>query len=132
MKIKQRFHHFSKWEDFRSGLYDSTCERYEEKVQLSIDLLSNQKHFYEVATEMVNTWNYSSEQMLTDASVNKKAWIGQASCCFNHNSPDYATKDAWWKIPEKIRDEANTTATIVMMEWKSKQIMKGSLWGKED
>ncbi len=132
MRIKQKFYHFSKWEDYKNGLYNTSCDRYDEKVNLSIDLLSNQDEFYAIATEMVNAWEYSSEQNLTDNAINKKAWIGQASCCFNHKAPDYATKDAWWQIPENIRDEANETAKKVIKEWQSKQIMKGGLWEKEN
>lgn len=130
IKIKQKFHHFSKWEDYNNGLFDSSCERYDEKVKLSIDLLSDQEEFYRVAIDMVSSWVYSSEQNLTDNSINKKAWIGQASCCFNHKAPDYATKEAWWKLSDETKNAANETAAKVIKEWKAKYIMKDSLWAK--
>ena len=79
MKIKQKFHHFSKWEDYKHGLYNTSCDMYDEKVKRSIDLLSDQEEFYLIASEMVGKWSYSSEQNLTDNAINKKAWIGQAS-----------------------------------------------------
>ena len=128
IKIKQIFYHFSKWEDFKAGLYNSSCERFEEKVKLSVDLLSNQEEFYEVAVEMFNAWTYSAEQNLTDNAINKNAWIGQASCCFNHKAPDYATKEAWWKLDEETRAKANNTARRALRHWRSIYIMKGSLW----
>ena len=132
MKIKQKFYHFTKWEDFNNGMYDGACDRYEEKVALSMELLSDQDEFYSIAKEMVSKWTFSAEQSLTDNLINKKAWIGQASCCFNHHAPDYATKAAWWQLSEQTREEANNTAKKVIQEWRAKEIMKGSLWGKED
>jgi len=131
-KIKQKFHHFSMWEDFRNGLYNSSCERYDEKVHLSIDLLSDQEEFYIVAVDMFKAWSYSAEQNLTDNSINKKAWIGQASCCFNHKAPDYATIEAWWKLSDETRVKANETALKALKKWQSEKIMEGSLWGKEN
>lgn len=129
IKIKQVFYHFSKWEDFKAGLYNSSCERFEEKVNLSVELLSSQEAFYTVAVEMFKKWPYSAEQNLTDNSINKNAWIGQASCCFNHQAPDYTTKEAWWKLDEETRAEANNTARKALRKWRSEYIMKGSLWG---
>lgn len=128
-KINQIFHHFSKWEDFKNGLFASNCERYDEKVILSAELLSNQNEFFDVATDMFSKWPFSAEQNLTDSSINRQAWIGQASCCFNHGAPDYATKEAWWSLDEQTRAEANKTADKALLEWEKLQIMKGSLWG---
>ncbi len=127
-KIKQKFHHFSKWEDFKGGLYKTNVERYGDKVQMSADLLSNQDEFFDVAIEMFSKWVYSTEQNLTDNMINKKAWIGQASCCFNHQAPDYATIEAWWSLSDEIKVEANNTAKKALKKWQSEQVMKDSLW----
>ncbi len=129
-KIEQKFHHFSRWEDYKNGFYDSSCERYDEKINLSVELLSNQDHFCEVAIDMFDTWKISAEQNLTDNAINKNAWIGQASCCFNHSSPSYVTIEAWWRLDEETRKKANDTARKALKKWQAEQIMKGSLWGK--
>jgi len=127
-KIKQEFHHYTKWEDFNNGLFDSVCARYDEKMKMSADLLSDQEQFFSVGVEMCKEWEYASEQNLTDTSMNRRAWLGQATCCFNHGAPDYATKDAWWTLSEKTRKEANATADKILADWQSKQVMKDSLW----
>lgn len=128
MKINQVFYHFSKWEDFKNGLYNSSCNNFEEKKILSIELLSNQEDFYNISLDMFKSWPYSTEHNLTDNTINKKAWIGQATCCFNHNAPDYVTKEAWWELDEETRTNANLTAKKALKKWQSKQVMKGSLW----
>ena len=43
MKTKQIFHHFSKWEDYKAGFYDTVCEDSKEHIMKSVELLSNQK-----------------------------------------------------------------------------------------
>lgn len=128
IKIKQIFHHYSKWEDYKNGLYNGVCDRHEEKVQLSKELLSNQEEFFNVAIDMFKNWEHSAEHNLTDNAINKKAWIGQASCCFNHQAPDYVTIEAWWSMDEETRKKANKTAIKALKQWQSEHIMKGSLW----
>lgn len=127
-RIKQRFHHFSKWEDYKHGFFDSSCENYDEKLNLSAELLKDSDRFYEVAKECLNSWKYSSEQNLSDSSINYQAYIGQSACCFNHNAPSYVTIDAWWMLSDSQRDEANRVADKVFQEWQSEKIMEGTLW----
>lgn len=129
-KIKQKFHHYTKWEDFKNGLFNTSCDFYDEKLNFSIELLSDQEAFYEAGIKMCSEWEYSSEQNLTDSSMNRRAWIGQATCCYNHGAPDYVTKDAWWKLSEDVRTLANETADKIIANWNSNHIMKGSLWQK--
>lgn len=128
MKIDQIFHHYLKWEDFKHGLYDSQCDRFEEKKELSKELLSNQELFYEVAIDMFKSWKFSSEQNLTDNNINKNAWIGQGSCCFNHSAPSYVTIEAWWELDEDTRKEANRTAQRALKKWRSEFLMRSGLW----
>ncbi len=128
MKIDQKFHHFEKWEDFKGGLFNSSCDFYDEKLNFSIELLSDQERFLEIGIDMCVNWAYAAEQNLTDTSMNRRAWLGQATCCFHHEAPDYVTKDAWWKLSEETRKLANATADKILADWQSKYIMKGSLW----
>jgi len=129
MKISQIFHHYKKWEDWKGGLYDSNCDRFDEKLNLSKEVLEDENLFLEVAKDMVSSWIYSSEQNLSDRSMNRQAWIGQASCCFNHGAPDYVTIQAWWMLTDEQRSKANSVADKVISEWEQEYVMKGSLWG---
>lgn len=128
--MKQIYHHFSKWEDFKNGFYNSSCKNSKEHIQKSIELLSNQDDFYKYAKELIKEWVFSCEHNLTDPSVNKIAYIGQASCCIANNTPAFVTRMAWAYIPEEIKIKANNTAKKVLNEWKIKHQKKGSLWEK--
>lgn len=130
MKINQIFHHFSKWEDNKAGFYDTTCEEYKEHIQKSIKLLSNQKEFRKYATKVITEWIFSCEQNLTDPSLNKIAYIGQSACCLANGTPAFVTRNSWSYIDEIDQRLANNTAREVLKEWRSKQLLKGSLWEK--
>lgn len=130
MKINQIYHPYTLWEDYHAGFYGYDFNDFDYKFNMSIQLLSDSDMFYKVAKHMVSEWIYSCEQNLTDSSMNKIAYIGQASCCFNHGAPAELTRQAWWHIPKEKRDMADETAQRVINEWEKEMIMKGSLWEK--
>lgn len=128
MKNKQIFHHFSKWEDYKAGFYETTCEDIQAHIKKSIELLSNQKEFYKYAKMIINEWKYSCEQNLTDPSLNKIAYIGQSACCIANRTPAFVTRLAWSYIEEENQKKANKTAKKILKEWEYSHLIKGSLW----
>ena len=54
---------------------------------------------------------------LTNPSVNKIAWIGQASCCFAFGSTSLETKKAWNTLREEKKENANNIAKIALEKW---------------
>lgn len=68
--MAQIYHPYWQWEDYANGFYrkvDKTKEL--ENVHLALNLLSNEILFYSVAKEMVSKWVKSSEQNLTDDTI---------------------------------------------------------------
>lgn len=119
------------WEDFKAGFYGYDFNDFDYKHNASIELLSDADEFYRIATEMTKEWKYSCEHNLTDPSINKIAYIGQASCCYSNGSPSELVKRAWWCIPKEKRDIADDVARRVLKEWGAEKIMEGSLWAKD-
>lgn len=132
MKIKQIYHHFTKWEDYRFNFYNSTCQNIDEHIKKSVELLSNEDEFYKYAKKVITEWIYSCEQNLTDPSINKIAYIGQSACCLKNGTPSYVTRLAWSYIEEEKQIKANNVARKIIKEWKEKYINKGSLWENLD
>lgn len=129
---KQIFHHFSKWEDYKYGFYESTCNDIQEHIKKSVELLSCEKKFYLYAKRVITEWIFSCEQNLTDSSLNKIAYIGQSACCLANNTPAFVTRLAWSYIDEDKQILANKVAKKIINEWKLQQKLKGSLWEKLD
>ena len=126
--MKQIYHHFSKWEDYKNGFYDSSCKDKDLHITKAINLLSDENKFYNIATKLIKEWKYCCEHNLTDNSINRIAYIGQVSCCYFNNTPSFITKEAWWKIDESTRNKANNVAKRVLNEYLNTHLNKGGLW----
>jgi hypothetical protein len=115
--MQQYFSHFETWEDYKAGLYKTSCVDGPQKLSKSIDVLSDQKLFKSQAEMMFIEWPEATKNNLTNMGLNRLAWVGQATCCFSHKAPDFITKQAWWELADRDRDEANSTASEVIEEW---------------
>lgn len=116
--MQRIFHHYSEWEDFKGGLYRlPSVQDSAHQVECSKILLSSPGTFYNVALQMVQEWVIAADVNLCNRSRNRQAWIGQASCCFNHKAAEHQTKEAWWLLDDKQRKEANEAADCVIEIW---------------
>lgn len=119
--MRQQYAHYLEWEDYRNGMWRMDVEDPELFIKNAAELLSSPADFYTVATEMVQEWKISALVNLTDNSCNKRAWIGQASCCYKHKTPEHLTRFAWNSLSKKQQDIANDIATKVIDEWERMQ-----------
>lgn len=107
---------FYEWECFKSGMYKtySETDNYDYYFNNSIELLSNQELFFEVGICVLNEWNISCNNFLSNKNINKIAFIGQACCCFKFGCPEIIVKDAWKTIDKNTQKEANKTAYKIL------------------
>ena len=112
------FHTFDKWECHKAGFYKSTKEgwSHEECENEFKRVLSDQKLFGEILSKIIVEWKYSCEHYLTNSSMNRIAWLGQAAVCYYSGVPSRYSS-AWFDIDEKTREEANSTALIYLNKW---------------
>jgi len=118
--MKRIYHHYEKWEDYRNGMYDEVIgDEYDESKMIndSIAVLSDQKLFHSVMMKILKVWKCSAEENLTNTGRNRRAWLGQAACCYHSKVPEIITKKAWKLLDEKTQAEANETATKIIKEW---------------
>jgi len=105
------------WEDYNNGMYSNSNEHKEILISKSISLLSDANLFFSISEKMVNSWHVSSLVNLTNKSQNRRAWIGAASCCFNHSCPEQITRIAWGLLNEMQRSRANYVADIIIKKY---------------
>lgn len=115
--MKQVYHNYNQWEDYQNGMFETSINP--SNVLKSKKLLSNPYRFTEVAMKVVKSWVNSAEQNLTDNSINKKAWVGQSACCFNHGANKEETSAAWFQMTESQKRAANNAADNVIRIWES-------------
>jgi len=84
------FHTFEKWECQAAGFYEGkppagmtpdNCRAFYR------ELLSDIPEFERVLALVVSEWRHSCEHYLTNSSMNRIAWLGQAALCYKHGIP---------------------------------------------
>ena len=112
------FHTFDKWECFKAGFY-ATCKEgltKQECEQQYVELLANEELFAEVARKVITAWPMSCEHYLTNAAMNRLAWIGQAAVCLHSGVPSKYS-GGWSLLTPEQQDAANAVAMVVLNEW---------------
>jgi hypothetical protein len=121
VKIKRIYHHYSKWEEVKAGLWDSISDSEAEynKLQECIQFIDNTDLYGEFMLKAIKMWPFSCEQNLSNLGCNRQAWIGHAAACIAINSPEYITRQAWWVISEDKRILANKKADQAIKTWET-------------
>lgn len=116
--INRIFHTWDKWECFRAGFFNTTKEGMtkDECEQAYADFLSDDDTFRAALDVVISEWKYSCEQNLTNAALNRIAWLGQAAMCQATGVPscfcggfNLLTKDQ--------QEKANSTALEYLNRW---------------
>ena len=114
------FHTFDKWECHKAGFYASKKEGMsnEECKEEFKRILSDFELFEELLEKVISEWKYSCEHYLTNKSMNRLAWLGQASVCYHSGIPSKYS-NAWFELPEETREKANEIALLALNKWLS-------------
>lgn len=112
------FHTYDKWECHKSGFYNSKKEgwTHEQCENEFKRILSDQELFSEILEKVIVEWKNSCEHYLTNKSMNRIAWLGQAAVCYHSGVPS-CYSNAWFDLPEQTREEANNTALKYLNKW---------------
>ena len=83
-------HTYEKWECHKAGFYSNSPPDGLTKEECEIkysELLSSTKTFGQVLEKVIVNWKNSCEHYLTNDSMNRIAWLGQAACCYKYGIP---------------------------------------------
>lgn len=108
------FEPYQRWEDHAAGLFGGRLS--DDFVAASQALLAGP----ECLTAMrcvLEAWPVATAVNLTNTGLNRRAWVGQAACCFQVGSTAAETKRAWWQLSESQRAAANACADEVIALW---------------
>lgn len=115
------YHPYTIWEDWKGGFYDNCSgEAKQEKINSAIRMFDSEQLTREYMMKVINEWKYSCEHNLTNNTINKIAYIGQAACCLYDKIPNTITMEAWSKIKKENRKRADQIALEVLNIWKNR------------
>ncbi len=66
---------------------------------------------------VLDEWKYSCEHNLSNESLNKIAYLGQAACCLYSEIPSTITMEAWSLLSEGVKDRSNSIALKIIKKW---------------
>lgn len=93
----------------------------------AIKFIGDHKLYGSFMLKVLDQWPISCEQNLTDDSINKRAWIGQAACFIAIECPEHITRQAWHYLTQDQQDKANNQADIAIEKWEKDRCQK-KLW----
>ena len=112
------FHTYDKWECHKAGFYKSNKEGWSHQ-QCEDEfkrILSDQKLFAEILSKIIVEWKYSCEHYLTNTSMNRIAWLGQAAVCYQSKVPSRYSS-CWMDLDKTTREKADNTALTYLNKW---------------
>lgn len=111
------YHRHDHWEDWHAGQYALTYHEQNRGELQSARLLADDTALYEAMSAVTREWPVATEHNLTNMEQNRRAWLGQAACCWSLGIPAFVVKQAWWTLPTTMQDRANGVADSVIGEW---------------
>jgi ParB-like chromosome segregation protein Spo0J len=119
------FHTYDKWECHKAGFYSTTKEgwSHDECRNEFKRILSDETLFDEILSKLIVEWKFSCEHYLTNKSMNRIAWLGQAAVCYHSGVPSVYS-NAWFDMEQKFKDRANQIAFKHLNVWLERNGLK--------
>lgn len=112
------FHTHDKWECYKAGFYATSVEGKNEdqcKKEYAA-FLSNLKEFEKALKYIIRNWKYSCEHYLTNKSMNRIAYLGQAAAAYAIHIPSkYA--GGFYLMTKEQQTAANELALKYLNKW---------------
>lgn len=112
------FHTYEKWECHKAGFYLSKKDgwTHDECEKEYIRVLTDNELFESILNKVVSEWKHSCEHYLTNRSMNRIAWLGQAAVCYESGVPSRYSS-AWGLLTEQQQSNANKVALKALNKW---------------
>jgi ParB-like chromosome segregation protein Spo0J len=112
------FHTYDKWECHKAGFYNSKKQGWdnEQCENEYVRILGNSELFDEILNKVTREWKYSCEHYLTNRSMNRIAWLGQAAVCYESGVPSIYS-GAWNRLTPQEQEAANGVALKHLNTW---------------
>lgn len=111
-----KYYPYTEWEDYLNGMYGVPVPEKEKSVA---HIMTDLELFSSLCCAVLYEWPKITEQVLSNPSINKIAWLGQAACCYYDSIPESTTKKVWKNLSYKTRSLANKAAKMEILKYES-------------
>lgn len=116
MNIIRIYHPYHLWEEVAAGMW-ADVENAKEHLDRAVAFTGNHELYGLFMMRVAAEWRYSCENALTDAMLNKRAWIGHAATALAIGCPEDITRKAWGMLTDEQRFLANQQADRAIKWW---------------
>lgn len=113
------WHPIRKWETVKAGLYAEVAPHgmsADEARQAYADFLSDDARFRIALQRVLVEWPVACEQFLSNNSINRIAWLGQAAMCIETGVP-CKYRSGFSLLNSAQQGRANATANEALHQW---------------
>lgn len=112
------FHTYEEWECHKAGFYAGSKEGMTKAQceQAYADFLGNLDKFKAAMQGVISEWKNSCEHYLTNAAMNRIAWMGQAAACYQEGLPS-AFRGGYFLLTEEQQKAADIAALEYLNKW---------------
>jgi ParB-like chromosome segregation protein Spo0J len=112
------FHTFDKWECHKAGFYKPKKKNWSaiDCKKEFVRIMQDTELFEASLKKVIEQWVFSCEHYLTNRSMNRIAWLGQAAVCITSGIPSKYSS-AWFELTESEQNEANRIALKYLNKW---------------
>jgi hypothetical protein len=121
--MQRIYHRYELHEDWRAGFYwnESGLNKQELKQKCK-EFFCDKKMVSKYMEAVIKQWPYSSQHNLSNESMNRVAWLGQAAVCLWCKCPSPITMETWREVPIECRNEADRIAEEIIKKYESTPI----------
>lgn len=114
--MKRIYHHWETWECVKAGMYAGSSLDFDKATSDYAAFLSDTPRFQAALMRVLAEWPISCEQFLSNESINRIAWLGQASMCIETGIPR-AFRGGFKLLSDTEQRTANRTAEDALRQW---------------
>lgn len=120
--MKRVYHTWDKWESFHYNFFGNTAPNGIKKPdaeKLYYTLLSDIPEFERIMDLILEEWPLSCEHNLTNPTLNRIAWMGQASLAYKYKIPS-GFRGGFNLLTQEQQKAANSSALKYINKWMEK------------
>lgn len=121
--MKRIYHTWEKWECYPAGLYETCAPNGLTEpgaLQAYATFLRDTPRFESALSRVITEWPRSCEHYLSNETMNRIAWLGQAAMCIDTSIPA-KFRGGFNALTEAEQQTANATALRALNLWLSAQ-----------
>lgn len=127
MKIDRVYIPYWMWEDWINGMWRKV-ENEGELLLQAVEFTGDHIRYGNAMKEVIIAWPNTMLNSLTNASINRRAFLGHCAVCYKIGIPEYIVRQAWKLLTNDQRVLADEVAQETINEWlnekRNKQVHK--------